>query len=104
MCLGRACETRTGDTPQSKRQRQRRRPPGILMTTPESLAMMLSYYDAPQVFGNLNCVAIDELPAFTGTKRGDLPALGLAPLQSLSPTSRRAIRRASCRERVCNDV
>src|SRR3546814_19482343 len=69
MCLGRACETRTGDTPQSKRQRQRRRPPGILMTTPESLALLLSYYDAPQVFGNMKCVAIDALNAFVGPKR-----------------------------------
>src|SRR3546814_14689806 len=58
MGLAIACETRTGDTPQSKRQRQRRRPPGILMTTPESLALLLSYYDAPPVFGNRKCVAI----------------------------------------------
>src|SRR3546814_8072855 len=89
MGLAIACETRTGDTPQSKRQRQRRRPPGILMTTPESLALLLSYYDAPQVFGNLRCVAIDELHAFAGTQRGALLALGLARLQSLSPTCRR---------------
>src|SRR3546814_1733777 len=59
------------------------------MTTPESLALLLIYYDAPQVFGNLKCVAIDELHAFAGTKRGDLLALGLARLQSLSPTCRR---------------
>ncbi len=89
MGLAIACETRTGDTPQSKRQRQRRRPPGILMTTPESLALLLSYYDAPQVFGTLKCVVIDELHAFAGTKRGDLLALGLARLQTLSPKCRR---------------
>jgi len=89
MALEIACETRTGDTPQSKRQRQRRRPPGILMTTPESLALLLSYYDAPQVFGSLKCVVIDELHAFAGTKRGDLLALGLARLQTLSPGLRR---------------
>ncbi|WP_319633565.1 ligase-associated DNA damage response DEXH box helicase [Pelagibius marinus] len=89
MGLEIACETRTGDTPQSKRQRQRRRPPGILMTTPESLALLLSYYDAPQVFAGLKCVVIDELHAFAGTKRGDLLALGLARLQSLSPGLRR---------------
>src|SRR3546814_10325531 len=51
--------------------------------------LLLSYYDAPQVFGNLKGVAIDELHAFAGTKRGDLLALGLARLQSLSPTCRR---------------
>jgi ATP-dependent helicase Lhr and Lhr-like helicase len=89
MGLEIACETRTGDTPHSKRQRQRRKPPGILMTTPESLALLLSYYDAPQVFANLKCVVIDELHAFAGTKRGDLLALGLARLQSLSPGLRR---------------
>jgi ATP-dependent Lhr-like helicase len=89
MGLAIACETRTGDTPQSKRQRQRRQPPGILMTTPESLALLISYYDAPQVFANLKCVVIDELHAFAGTKRGDLLALGLARLQTLSPGCRR---------------
>ena len=83
------CETRTGDTPQSKRQRQRRRPPAILMTTPESLALLLSYYDAPQVFAGLKCVVVDELHALAGTKRGDLLALGLARLQTLSPRCRR---------------
>ena len=89
MGLAIACETRTGDTPQAKRQRQRRQPPAILMTTPESLALLLSYYDAPQVFANLKCVVIDELHAFAGTKRGDLLALGLARLQSLAPGLRR---------------
>ncbi len=89
MGLEIACETRTGDTPQSKRQRQRRRPPGILMTTPESLALLLSYYDAPEIFGSLKCVVIDELHAFAGTKRGDLLALGLTRLQRLAPGLRR---------------
>ncbi|WP_299621511.1 ligase-associated DNA damage response DEXH box helicase [Pelagibius sp.] len=89
MGLAIPCETRTGDTPQSKRQRQRRRPPAILMTTPESLALLLSYYDAPQVFAGLKCVVIDELHALAGTKRGDLLALGLARLQTLSPGCRR---------------
>ncbi len=89
MGLAIACETRTGDTPQSKRQRQRRRPPGILMTTPESLARLLSYYDASQVFAGLKCVVIDELHAFAGSKRGDLLALGLARLQRLAPGLRR---------------
>src|SRR3546814_18085348 len=86
MGLAIACETRTGDTPQSKRQRQRRRPPGILMTTPESLALLPSYYDAPQVFGNLKCVVIDKLPAFAGTPRADLPALALPPPPPPPPT------------------
>src|SRR3546814_14422525 len=90
MGLDVSCETRTGDTPQSNRQRQRRRPPGILMTTPESLALLLSYYAAPPLFGNLTCVAIAELHAFAGTTRGVLRAPGLGRLQSLSPTRARA--------------
>lgn len=89
MGLAIPCETRTGDTPQSKRQRQRRKPPAILMTTPESLALLLSYYDAPEVFAGLRCVIIDELHALAGTKRGDLLSLGLARLQTLSPGCRR---------------
>ena len=84
-----ACETRTGDTPQSKRQRQRRSPPQILLTTPESLALLLSYHDAPEVFAGTRCVVIDELHALTGSKRGDLLALGLARLQGLAPGLRR---------------
>ncbi|MDX1710003.1 MAG: ligase-associated DNA damage response DEXH box helicase [Rhodovibrionaceae bacterium] len=93
-----ACETRTGDTPQSKRLRQRRRPPQILLTTPESLALLLSYHDAPEVFARVACVVVDELHALAGTKRGDLLALGLARLQSLSPACRRVGLSATVRE------
>ena len=82
-------ETRTGDTPQAKRQRQRLRPPHLLMTTPESLALLLSYADAGRMFSRLRCVIIDELHALVGTKRGDLLALGLARLQALAPRCRR---------------
>ena len=84
-----ALETRTGDTPQHKRQRQRRQPPNILLTTPESLALMLSYPDAGEVFGGLRTVVIDELHALAGTKRGDLLALDLARLDRLAPGVRR---------------
>ena len=49
-------ESRTGDTPQSRRLRQRERPPDLLMTTPESLALLLSYPDAAQFFASLRCV------------------------------------------------
>lgn len=82
-------ETRTGDTPQSKRLRQRTKPPQMLLTTPESLALLLSYPDAPQMFAGLKCVVLDELHAIAGTKRGDLLALGLARLSSLAPGCRR---------------
>lgn len=82
-------ETRTGDTPQAKRERQRRRPPNLLMTTPESLALLLSYNDAGRLFRPLRTIVIDEIHSVVGTKRGDLLALGLARLRRLAPHSRR---------------
>lgn len=91
MNLSIRAETRTGDTPQSKRQRQRRSPPQMLMTTPESLALLLSYEDAPAIFGQLRCVIVDELHALEDNKRGDLLALGLSPPDR--PRPRRAPRR-----------
>ena len=89
MALPLRAETRTGDTPQSKRQRQRRQPPHMLMTTPESLALLLSYEDAPVIFGNLRCVIVDELHALEDNKRGDLLSLGLSRLSALAPGCRR---------------
>ncbi len=78
-------ETRTGDTPASKRQRQRRNPPQILLTTPEQLALLLASADAPFLFGSLKRVILDELHALVTSKRGDLLALGLARLFRLAP-------------------
>src|SRR5262249_48024042 len=53
MGLAIRIETRTGDTPPSRRQRQRRDPPQILLTTPEQLALILGSPDAPYLFGSL---------------------------------------------------
>lgn len=89
MALPIRAETRTGDTPEAKRRRQRRQPPHILMTTPESLALMLSYPDAATLFGGLRAVVIDEVHTLAGSKRGDLLALGLARLSRLAPDARR---------------
>ena len=89
MGLNVTIETRTGDTPSHKRQRQRKKPPSILLTTPESFALLLSYTDANKIFGSLKCLIIDELHALTDNKRGDLLALGLARLTSLAPEVRR---------------
>ncbi len=81
-------ETRTGDTPQNRRQRQRRDPPDILMTTPEQLALLLSYEDSDRFFSGLKAVVLDELHALAPSKRGDLLALGLAQLRRLAPELR----------------
>src|SRR5262245_4597782 len=78
-------ETRTGDTPTSKRQRQRRDPPHILLTTPEQLALVLASADAPYLFGSLKRIVLDELHALVTSKRGDLLSLGLARLYTLAP-------------------
>ncbi len=88
MGLGIKVETRTGDTPGSRRQRQRRYPPDILLTTPEQLALLLSSDDAPFLFGSLKRVVLDELHALVTSKRGDLLSLGLARLWKLAPAMR----------------
>jgi ATP-dependent Lhr-like helicase len=82
-------ETRSGDTPQNRRARQRETPPDILLTTPESLALLLSQEDAAHLFRDLRYVIIDEVHALAGGKRGDLLALGLARLSALAPAARR---------------
>jgi ATP-dependent Lhr-like helicase len=81
-------ETRTGDTPVSRRQRQRRYPPDILLTTPEQLALLLSSDDAPFLFSSLKRIVLDELHALVTSKRGDLLSLGLARLWRLAPALR----------------
>jgi ATP-dependent Lhr-like helicase len=81
-------ETRTGDTPVSRRQRQRRYPPDILLTTPEQLALLLSSDDAPFLFSSLQRIVLDELHALVTSKRGDLLSLGLARLWRLAPDMR----------------
>ncbi|MDB5602319.1 MAG: hypothetical protein JWN71_4363 [Xanthobacteraceae bacterium] len=78
-------ETRTGDTPASKRQRQKRDPPDILLTTPEQLALILASPDGPYLFKNLRRVVLDELHALVTSKRGDLLSLGLARLFRMAP-------------------
>lgn len=83
-------ETRSGDTPSDRKARQRARPPHILLTTPESLSLLLSYPESGQLFATLKRIVIDEVHAFATGKRGDLLALSLARLQALAPGLRRA--------------
>lgn len=76
---------RTGDTPASQRRRQRADPPEILLTTPESLALMLSWPEAAKMFAGLKRVVLDELHALAESKRGDQLMLCLARLRALAP-------------------
>lgn len=82
-------EDRTGDTTQTQRRKQRADPPHILLTTPESLALLLSYEDAPRIFQGLQRVIVDEIHALSESKRGDQLMLGLSRLQTLAPNLRR---------------
>lgn len=82
-------ETRTGDTSSDKKARQRVKPPQILLTTPESLSLLLSYPDAETMFARLKTIVVDEVHAFATGKRGDLLSLCMARLQRLSPDLRR---------------
>ncbi|WP_375228368.1 ligase-associated DNA damage response DEXH box helicase [Roseobacter sp. S98] len=82
-------EDRTGDTPASRKKRQRADPPHILLTTPESLALLTSYEDAPRMFAGLKRVIVDEIHALAESKRGDQLMLALGRLQQLCPDMRR---------------
>ncbi len=78
-------ETRSGDTPVHKRQRQKLNPPDILLTTPEQLALLIANKDAVRFFAELKYCIFDELHSLVTSKRGHLLALGLARLRSLQP-------------------
>ena len=83
-------ETRSGDTPSDRKKRQRSKPPNVLLTTPESLSLLLSYPDSLQMFAGLKRIVIDEVHAFATGKRGDLLALALSRLQAIAPDLQRA--------------
>ena len=83
-------ETRSGDTPSDRKARQRARPPHVLLTTPESLSLLLSYEDSFTLFAGLQRVVVDEVHAFATGKRGDLLALALSRLQAIAPGLTRA--------------
>jgi len=89
MSLPIRVEDRTGDTTATQKKRQRVDPPHILLTTPESLALLLSYEDAPRMFAGLKRVIVDEIHALAESKRGDQLMLCLAELQAMCPDLRR---------------
>ncbi len=82
-------DDRSGDTSQTRKKAQRADPPHILLTTPESLALLLSYEDAPRMFATLKRVVIDEVHALAESKRGDQLMLLLTRLEALAPGLRR---------------
>ncbi|WP_011579377.1 MULTISPECIES: ligase-associated DNA damage response DEXH box helicase [Chelativorans] len=77
-------ETRTGDTPAYKRQRQKYAPPDILLTTPEQLALLIASADADRFFAGLRFIVLDELHSLVTSKRGHLLSLGLARVRRLA--------------------
>src|SRR3954470_19840275 len=89
MVLPIRVETRTGDTPSDRKARQRAKPPQMLLTTPESLSLLLSYPDAATMFEGLRTIVVDELHGFAKEKRGDLLSLSMSRLQKLAPSLRR---------------
>ena len=89
MKLKVVAESRTGDTGAARRQRQRVKPPDILLTTPEQLALFCAWEGARRYFEDLQCVILDEIHAVWPSKRGDLLALGLARLAQFAPNHRR---------------
>ena len=82
-------ETRTGDTPADRKARQRVKPPHMLLTTPESLSLLLTHADSALLFAGLHTIVVDEVHAFASGKRGDLLALCMARLQAIAPRMRR---------------
>jgi len=89
MDLSIRIEDRTGDTSYTAKRRQRADPPHILLTTPESLALLTSYEDAPRIFAGLSRIIIDEIHALEESKRGDQLMLALSRLEALAPGLRR---------------
>jgi len=78
-------ETRTGDTKASLRRRQKKGLPPILITTPESFALLLSYPETQEQFRQTRFVVMDEWHELAGGKRGILLELGLARLRNFAP-------------------
>lgn len=81
-------ESRTGDTSSSKKSRQLKNMPDVLITTPESLSVMLSYKDGAQRFKHLRCVVLDEWHELMSSKRGTQTELGVSQLRQYAPAMR----------------
>lgn len=86
--IGWSVERRTGDTAVSRRARQLKNPPTTLITTPESLSLLLTQKDAPSLFAQLACVVVDEWHELLGNKRGIQTELCLVRLRAWQPDLR----------------
>ncbi len=89
MALPIRVEDRTGDTSAAVKRRQRADPPHLLLTTPESLAILLSQAEAPRLFSTLRRIVVDEAHALAESKRGDQLSLCLTRLATLAPGATR---------------
>ena len=89
MALPVSIETRTGDTPHSKRKRQREHPPDILITTPEQVSLLIADPGGAHMLRHLNSIILDELHSLVTSKRGVLLSLALARVQSFAPSALR---------------
>ncbi len=78
-------ETRTGDTSAAIRRRQKKSLPRVLVTTPESLSLLLTYSTAPRLFADLQTIIVDEWHELIHTKRGTQVELAIARLRRFAP-------------------
>lgn len=88
MGLPLVVESRTGDTKQSIRAKQKSRLPDVLITTPESLCLLLSRENAPESFADLSAVIVDEWHELLTSKRGTQVELCLTRLRAFAPNAR----------------
>ena len=95
-------ESRTGDTAPGMRARQSKRLPTALVTTPESLTLLLTRDDALEIFTNLRAVVVDEWHELMGTKRGVQMELALARLRTLAPRAPMRSSRTTNGRGCCN--
>jgi ATP-dependent Lhr-like helicase len=85
LALGWRVEKRTGDSSSAAKARQRRDMPHALVTTPESLTILLSYPESAGLFASVRTIVVDEWHELLGTKRGVQTELALARLRTLAP-------------------
>lgn len=79
---------RTGDTNSYQRRKQKKKLPNVLITTPESLSVLLSYANAPRQFSNVQAIIVDEWHELLGGKRGTQTELGMSRVRGFSPSVR----------------